>query len=800
MRKAAYVVAAVVALFLLLAGVLPRVVSLDGMRPRIVAVLEEKTGRKATLSKLSLSILPGIGVKARDLTLSGDPGHESERLLEVPEAELRLGIGALLAGRVEFSRVILTGPAILLRGYPDGSTSISEMSRRLSRQAAPPAAGGGVAPSFPFDSIDVREARVALRFQGAEGPERAWDVSGVTARVAGAGGSRIDFDVSAHVGGEMRGHVSLAGRLARENGRTGPYRLEADGDLFRQDLKVEGRIDGSGAAPEMDLSLSMPKIRMGDLPEIFKSPPALLAAARPDGFGSLSAKLSGTPEALGFEIDADLRKAGWTVMPGLQKFIDMPCTLVVQGHRFPDQVVLSNAELRFPPLLLIGNLNVVPSTGAYEWSASSRIASLAEFAQSRGELLQRWSPAGRLTASGKGAGAGKGAPGVWTVGIDLGEVGFRQPDSRLEFRSLEGHLALTPDAVEFSPLAGLFNGQRFLLRGTLAQGDTAPGPLDLQMAYCDLDVLFPDGDHGRKADRKEAGKGKGKRKDEVAAPKEDKNGFGIGGRKVAFRANLSIAAGRARGIDFSDLSGRIGFEKGVHTFDGLRAKLYGGELSASGRLSAAGASPDLRLRLAAKRIESSELLIRKTSLNNFVTGPLTMNVDLDARIGDFAEFSRTASGEGTVSVSGGRIRGFDLGAEAAGLAGLSAFVPALPVRDTPFSNLSAAFRIGDGKIRTDSLRIDSDRFGLEGSAAFGFDKTVDFVGSVRLPASLSGRVRGAAGRFLAGPGGRIEIPLVVSGALTSPAMAIDSGALAKGAASQAIRGVLERLLPQPKAR
>lgn len=782
MRKAAYVLAAVVATILLLLLVLPRVVSLDALRPRLVAALEEKTGRKATLSRLSLSLFPGAGVKAHDLSLSGDPGHESEKLLEVPEAEIRVQLLPLLSGRVRFTRIVLSKPSILLRSYPDGTTSLTDLSRRASQpDPEAPRAPSDPGPEVSIGSIDIRDARVALRLSDEGGREKVWDFGAVNARFGREGESGYRFDVATTIAGAVRGHVAAAGTLLRERGTSGPFLLSARGDLFRQDFTVEGRVVPDGKYPDLDLTLSLPKIRLDDLAEAFPDPPAALADARPEGYAAISAKLSGTPDALGFEVDADLAKAGWTVQPGMQKFIDMPCTLVLQGHRFPDQLILSNAELRFPPLLVIAHFSTTPSTGAYEWTASSRIASLSEFAKSRGDLLESWSPTGRLTASGRGSKAGKESPSVWTAGIDLGEVGFQKRDARLDFRSLEGHLGLSPGVVEFSPLAGLLNGQRFSLRGKLAQGDTPAGPLELKMSYFDLDALFPGGDHGKKGGTKEAASG--------GADKDGKKN----GQKVAFLANLAIDAGKARGIEFRDLTGRVRFEKGVHSFENLRAKVFGGEASATGRLSTLGDSPDFRMTVALKNVEASELLGRKTSLKDFVSGPVSMNGEIGGRTRDFVEFSRTAKGEGALSLTGGKIRGIDLAGEAAKLAGLSFALPPAPVRETPFQSFRADFRIADGKIRTDSLRIDSDRFGLDGSAAVGFDKTIDLVGTLRLPPSLSGKVQGGAGKYLVGPGGRIEIPLVLSGRLSSPAMAINTKELAKGAASRAVRGLLEKV-------
>jgi hypothetical protein len=57
---------------------------------------------------------------------------------------------------------------------------------------------------------------------------------------------------------------------------------------------------------------------------------------------------------------------------------------------------------------------------------------------------------------------------------------------------------------------------------------------------------------------------------------------------------------------------------------------------------------------------------------------------------------------------------------------------------------------------------------------------------------MSARARGKAGSFLDGPSGRVEIPLVMTGAVTSPSISIDAGALARGLGGKAIRGLMQR--------
>src|SRR3989304_3746040 len=142
MRKAGVAAAVVVPILVILVLLLPRLVSLDSLRPRIVAALEEKTGRTVGLSGLSLSLFPGIGVRVERLTVSGDPRHPGERLLSVPAAEIRLAIAPLLSGRAEFTKFILRRPEIRFRRYLDGTHSVTDIVTRLAGGAGGERRGG----------------------------------------------------------------------------------------------------------------------------------------------------------------------------------------------------------------------------------------------------------------------------------------------------------------------------------------------------------------------------------------------------------------------------------------------------------------------------------------------------------------------------------------------------------------------------------------------------------------------------------------------------------------------------------
>src|SRR3990172_1960227 len=746
MRKAGVAAAVVVPILVILVLLLPRLVSLDSLRPRIVAALEEKTGRTVGLSGLSLSLFPGIGVKVERLTVSGDPRHPGERLLSVPEAEIRLAIAPLLSGRAEFTKFILHRPEIRIRRYLDGTHSATDIVTLLAggeeAAAVPPAEKAKDKVAVAVREVSVEEAKLTFLLEEKGGKEQPWEIFPFTLRLSGIGERQNDFELRTRIEGMVRGEVSFTGRLAREQGAgtdRPPSAIRGEGTLFGQKVAVDGKIFASQEPVAVDLAFSFPGVEMGKIPAMFQDPPEGLAKARLEGVVPLSVNVAGTLASPGFTVKADLTRMGATLSedPELRKAVDAPCTIAATGRYAPDRLLLSNMDLRFPPLSVTGNAVVNPGTGGREWAISAKISSLADFGKIPGaELLSKWSPAGRLTVSGKGRRDRTGEKERYEISVDPEDVSFQVPGRRIELRSVDGRVELSDGAVRFRPLAGLLNGQRFSLQGDAAWEGKPAGEVDFRMAYLDVDALFPPEEAGGKKEGKEPTP----KKEGTKAEKS---------REVSARARLAIDAGKARGVEFQNLKGKVRYEGGTLILDSVSARMYGGEVVLSGRLGLGAPSPDFRMRVAVK-------------------------------------------------VAGGRIKGVDLLATAAGLAGLGAVPTGAPSGpagkgETKFSDLSADFRVENGKIRTEALQILSEKMGLKGSAVIGFDRTIDFRGVPRLSREMSGRVRGGAGKFLVGEDGRVEIPLVMTGPLASPGVAIDPAVLAAGAGRKVLRGLTDRI-------
>jgi uncharacterized protein involved in outer membrane biogenesis len=793
LRKVAVYAAVVVLFLVLLVLVLPRLVSVESLKPRVVAALEEKTGRRIGLSGLSLSLFPGIGVKVTGLTVSGDQRHPGERLLSVPEAEIRMAIAPLLSGRTEFTKFILHRPEIRFRKYADGTHSATDIVKRFAgeKKSASPSAGKKEnEAAVVVKVVRVEQATLALVSEEAGGKESRWEISPITVRMSGIGDEQNDFEISSRIEGQVRGDVSFAGRLVKDMGageeRTASA-IRGEGKLFGQKVSVTGKVFASREPVAVDFEISFPGIGIATIPEILRDPPALLAKARLEGVIPLTVKVTGSLESPGFEARADLTRAGGTIYadPELRKYVGTPCTIVAKGRYASDRLVISDAELRIPPLSLAGSAVVNTASGAREWAASAGISSLAELGKLRGAgPLPAWSPEGRLTAAGKGGRKSAKAAETYEGSLDLDGIGLRIPERAIDLRSLAGKITLTPRSITFSRFGGLLNGKRFSLAGTMSLGPAPVGQVDLRMAYLDVDGLFPPGEEKEK---------KGKESPPDRSKKEERRKG-----KISARIRVAIDAGKARGVEFTDLKGLVRYERGNVYLDSVTARMYGGDVAISGLVGLASPTPDFQVKVTVKNLAAEEILSRKTSLKDFLSGLVSLSADLGGGMKDFADFTRTATGSGTVKLTGGTIKGLDLLGTATGLAGLSSLVPgAFPgeeaKKETTFSDLSASFRVEGGKIRTEALRIVSEKLGLAGKAAVGFDRTLDFRGSIRLSKEMSKRFRGKAGKFLVGPDGAVEIPLFLTGTLTSPAASLDTAALAKGAGERLLKGLIGKI-------
>ena len=106
--------------------------------------------------------------------------------------------------------------------------------------------------------------------------------------------------------------------------------------------------------------------------------------------------------------------------------------------------------------------------------------------------------------------------------------------------------------------------------------------------------------------------------------------------------------------------------------------------------------------------------------------------------------------------------------------------PAL--KKTNVKDLNLDFTIKDGRVTTKPFDIKMGDYVMNLSGTTGLDQTIDYKGKITLPASA-----GAVAKL-----GTVD--MTIGGTFTSPKVAIDMESLAKQAAQQAAKGLVDKLI------
>lgn len=93
---------------------LPLVLDVNTYRGQIVGQLEQKLGRKVSLGKLGLRVLPSVKVTVDDLAIGDDPQLAQGDFVRAKSVRLQMGLMSLLRGAPEVSGIELVEPDVTL--------------------------------------------------------------------------------------------------------------------------------------------------------------------------------------------------------------------------------------------------------------------------------------------------------------------------------------------------------------------------------------------------------------------------------------------------------------------------------------------------------------------------------------------------------------------------------------------------------------------------------------------------------------------------------------------------------------
>ncbi len=277
--------------------------------------------------------------------------------------------------------------------------------------------------------------------------------------------------------------------------------------------------------------------------------------------------------------------------------------------------------------------------------------------------------------------------------------------------------------------------------------------------------------------------------------------FNLSSRHLFSEDFSSLAqGGLPRGISLAGLSGKVELDKDKVVVSSLAAKVFGGQVTASGM---SRFSPDTRPfqgDLEIKDLQIGQALDVFSSTKGILTGTARMDLSLQGSGTDWGTISRNLLGQGTVKIVDGELpksRLLEQVLTAVQVFGQSSAKSSTSGKDsvTAFSVLDGKFQIQQGNIHWESLNMIAKEFDLKARGNVGLDQRLDLQGAMILSDDLTQRVHegGLAGILLIKEG-RLNVPLHVKGTLDKPSVTVDAKTIEKESVKKLKKKLFEQLI------
>jgi len=189
-----------------------------------------------------------------------------------------------------------------------------------------------------------------------------------------------------------------------------------------------------------------------------------------------------------------------------------------------------------------------------------------------------------------------------------------------------------------------------------------------------------------------------------------------------------------------------------------------------------------RAGLEVSSLDARRLVESLTSVRDVLSGSLTARMDLQSRGLSWDAISKTARGEGRLTVADAELKTVQLMpkvVEALGAIGAVAGFSVPPgLQSSKFSRLETSLQLADGRLATPDLTLAGRDASAVASGSVGLDRALSYEGRVTLAATVV-KSLGSVGRYVADPQGRLALPFRVSGTVSAPSVAIDQGVVAE---------------------
>lgn len=191
-RKLGIVVAVLVGLLVVAAGVLYALFDEAAIKRQLVEQVAAKTGRQLTIGgELGLSVWPDVAVRVGQVGLSEADGRSE--FLKLASARIAVAVMPLLSKRLEVRRIEIDGLTVNLVKHKDGSLNIDDLAGDKPAPGATPEAATGK-PGEPLEidvaGLELRNVRISWHDEASGKASEISDLDLSTGALSGNTGSK----------------------------------------------------------------------------------------------------------------------------------------------------------------------------------------------------------------------------------------------------------------------------------------------------------------------------------------------------------------------------------------------------------------------------------------------------------------------------------------------------------------------------------------------------------------------------------------------------------------------------------
>lgn len=249
-------------------------------------------------------------------------------------------------------------------------------------------------------------------------------------------------------------------------------------------------------------------------------------------------------------------------------------------------------------------------------------------------------------------------------------------------------------------------------------------------------------------------------------------------KTLQLNGKLAIGSATFHGMKLSQVAVGLAADGGVLHIAPAAAKLYGGTSTGDITVDARSAVPVLHLNENLAGVEIQPLLTDFAKLNR-VSGSGNVTLDVTGNGNTTAALMSSLGGHATMNLTHGAIQGVDLWSainSAVALAQRHSMPAKSAGNSTPFDVFKASADLANGVATTKDLDIASGDLRVTGQGTANLvSEAVDY------------RVNAAILQGAAGAAALANVPLLITGTLTSPSIRPDTQALVKSVAQQQLQ-------------